>query len=253
MRFWSPGGSFLCVCGGALFCAGGIGQTPPATGAAVPTIKTGTQTVLVDVVVGDRSGQSVTGLKQGDFAIFEDGKPQAITYFETHGGAATTVARAPKLPEGMYSNFPAEVKSDVVDVVLLDSLNTPTEDQMMVRKEMIAYLKALIPPGTRHCDLYAVVSSEDGEWVYDGSDGFVEHFESRRGRDRGGGYFAVADCSRLRSSRSEEKRQDQALSAGNIGNVNSSPEQRMATLAQINTMRQFCFRIRALVQRRYSS
>ncbi|HEY6376542.1 MAG TPA: VWA domain-containing protein, partial [Edaphobacter sp.] len=125
-----------------------LGQTPPATGTAVPTIKTGIQTVLVDVVVGDSSGKSVPGLKLGDFAIYEDGKPQAITYFEAHGGASTTVGKTPKLPEGMYSNFPAEVKSDVVDVVLLDSLNTPTEDQMMVRREMIAYLKA-IPPGTR--------------------------------------------------------------------------------------------------------
>ncbi len=235
MRFWSFRGGVLYVSSSALFCAVGLGQTPPATGAAVPTLKTGTQTVLVDVVVGDRSGQSVPGLKQGDFAVYEDGKPQAITYFEVHGGAATTVGKAPKLPEGMYSNFPAEVKSDVVDVVLLDSLNTPTQDQMMVRKEMIAYLKA-IPPGTRIA-IFTLSSHLRMVNGFTTDPTILLNTLNRKGAIEG------VDISPLlitpAEQQSQEKRQDQVLSTGNLGNPNSSPEQRMATLAQINTMRQF--------------
>ncbi|HSC26294.1 MAG TPA: VWA domain-containing protein [Vicinamibacterales bacterium] len=37
--------------------------------------------VLVTVAVADRRGRFVRGLKQGDFAVFEDGKRQSITYF----------------------------------------------------------------------------------------------------------------------------------------------------------------------------
>ncbi len=235
MPLWGFRDGFLYVLSGALFCVVSVGQTPTATGAAVPTIKTGTQTVLVDVVVGDGSGRAVPALKQGDFAVFEDGKPQAITYFEAHGGAATRVGTVPKLPEGMYSNFPAEVKSDAINVVLLDSLNTPTQDQMMVRKEMIAYLKA-IPPGTR----IAIFTLASHLRMVNGFTTDPEVLLNALNRK--GGIEGV-DISPIlitpEEQQSQEKRQDQVLSAGNIGNANSSPEQRMAALAQINTMRQF--------------
>ena len=40
--------------------------------------------VLVDVIVTDQQGNPVTGLKQSDFAVTEQGKPQAIDFFEEH-------------------------------------------------------------------------------------------------------------------------------------------------------------------------
>jgi len=99
-------------------------------------------------VVLDSNGHAIQGLKKEDFTVLEDGKLQSITFFEVHAGAQLRIGDGPQLPEGMYSNFPTEIKSDAINVILLHSLNTPTQDQMTVRKEMISYLKA-IPPGTR--------------------------------------------------------------------------------------------------------
>ena len=49
-----------------------------------PVLKTTTRAVVVDVVITGNSGTSVLGLDQRDFFILEDGKPQAINFFEEH-------------------------------------------------------------------------------------------------------------------------------------------------------------------------
>jgi VWFA-related protein len=51
-------------------------QNPPA-----PTFRSNVNLVLVDVVVRDRRGNVVTGLKADDFQLLEDGKPQQILTF----------------------------------------------------------------------------------------------------------------------------------------------------------------------------
>jgi VWFA-related protein len=102
-------------------------------------------------VVTDKTGRAVTGLPREDFQVFEDGKPQAITFFEQHAGASVGGAPnqlAPSLPPDTFTNIPAAVPADSVNVLLLDALNTTLEDQMWVHKEMVKYLAA-IPPGTR--------------------------------------------------------------------------------------------------------
>ena len=51
-------------------------QNPPA-----PTFRSNVNLVLVDVVVRDRRGNVVSGLKSDDFQLLEDGKPQQILTF----------------------------------------------------------------------------------------------------------------------------------------------------------------------------
>src|SRR5262245_4622261 len=46
-----------------------------------PVFRSVREMVLVDVVVRDRSGVVVKGLKAGDFEILEDGKPQEVLTF----------------------------------------------------------------------------------------------------------------------------------------------------------------------------
>ena len=71
-------------------------QTPaaPDSESSVATFRVNARSVVVDVVVTDKRGKAVTGIPRQNFQVFEDGKPQAVTFFEEHAGAATT-ARLP--------------------------------------------------------------------------------------------------------------------------------------------------------------
>ena len=112
------------------------------------TIKTKVRLALVDVVVTNDKGDSVTGLHKGDFQVLEDGKPQTISTFEEHHGGPPTQIKLPTLPPHVYTNFPVSQTSDAVNVLLLDAMNTPRLDQAYVHTQMINYLKT-IPPSTR--------------------------------------------------------------------------------------------------------
>lgn len=123
-------------------------QAPPTSAGPVATIKTKVQRVLVDIVVTNDKGEAVTGLKQKNFEVLEDGKPQAISTFEEHHGTPPTQITLPAMPPHVYTNFPVVQSADSVNVLLLDALNTPTRDQTFVHSQMIKYLTQ-IPPGTR--------------------------------------------------------------------------------------------------------
>jgi VWFA-related protein len=123
-------------------------QTPAPAAQSIPTFKATARLVLLDVVVTNNKGEPVTGLKKEDFEVLEDGKPQSISTFEEHQGAAPTQIKLPPMPPNVYTNFPLVQSADSVNVILLDALNTPTSDQVYVHKQMIKYLKT-IPSGTR--------------------------------------------------------------------------------------------------------
>ena len=119
------------------------GNSPPAT-----TLKVVTREVLVDVVVTDSKGNPILGLKHEDFQVLEDGKPQTISHFEEHKGAAPVHIKLPPMPPNVYTNFPVTQSADSIDVILLDALNTPLADQSYVHAQMLKYLE-VISPNTR--------------------------------------------------------------------------------------------------------
>ena len=117
-----------------------------------PTLKINSRAVLVDVVVSDKNGNPVKGLKQSDFTVLEDGKPQSVAYFEEH--SAEELSRRsqkpefPSLPPNVFSNYSPLPTPPAVNVLLLDALNTPMDDQMWLRRSAQRYLKTL-KPGSR--------------------------------------------------------------------------------------------------------
>jgi VWFA-related protein len=118
------------------------------TGQPVTTFRTNANLVLVDVVVRSKQ-QPVLGLKQEDFQVREDGKPQRISVFEEHRATdAQVVASVPRLPPHVFSNAPLYTLTSAANILLLDGLNTPLSDQVYVRRQMLKYLST-IPPGTR--------------------------------------------------------------------------------------------------------
>jgi VWFA-related protein len=55
---------------------------PPQQPSSTPTFTTTANLVIVDVTVKDKTGGVIENLKQSDFSVFEDGKPQKISVFE---------------------------------------------------------------------------------------------------------------------------------------------------------------------------
>ena len=133
-------------------------QTAPASapGAAQtqsvapqPTLRATTNLVLVDVVATDRN-QPVLGIDRKSFHVFEDGKEMPIASIDDHESALPVTPPAfmtTPLPANTWTNLPAYPPSRAVNVLLLDALNTPLTDQMVVRRKMIDYL-ATVKPGT---------------------------------------------------------------------------------------------------------
>jgi VWFA-related protein len=101
------------------------------------TIRTSTRLVVVDVVVRDKKGQPVSGLKAEDFTVEENGKKQTIATFTPPGanqGSAKT------LPPGVLSNRPEFLKpAGVPTVLLLDAANSGFLDQAYGRTQMLKY------------------------------------------------------------------------------------------------------------------
>lgn len=112
---------------------------------SVPTLKTKVREVLVDVVVTDNKGSPIPSLKEEDFQVLEDGKPQKISHFEEHKGAQPTQFKLPPMPPNVYTNFPVTQSADSINVILLDALNTPLADQSYVHVQMLKYLETIAP------------------------------------------------------------------------------------------------------------
>ena len=101
----------------------------------------------LDVIVLDASGRPIRSLKPTDFKIFEDGKLQQVRSFDAHEMTVTPEAGKPfDLPPHQYTNVPVDEPRGALTVVLFDTLNTPTSDQVLARRHMLEFLKQL-PPG----------------------------------------------------------------------------------------------------------
>ncbi len=125
----------------------GRAQEVPA-GEPQATFHTSANLVLIDVVVREK-GEPVHGLTAADFHLLEDGHEQKATVFEEHKATdAADVSEPPKLPAHVYSDLPQYRTTSAANVLLLDALNTPMNDQKFVRQQMLKYLKD-IPAGTQ--------------------------------------------------------------------------------------------------------
>ena len=72
----------------SLAAAGTMLAQEPTPGNHEPTIKVQVEQVLVPVIVTDRKGHFITGLKVNDFRVFEDGVEQKLAAFYTHQNGA---------------------------------------------------------------------------------------------------------------------------------------------------------------------
>lgn len=107
--------------------------------------------VIVDVMVRDKDGKPVRGLKASDFSIAEDRKPQDILSFDVFDLDKPSISRganAPPLPPNVFLNIPATPEHGPLYVILYDLVNTEQDDQMTSRVQILKFIRSK-PAGTR--------------------------------------------------------------------------------------------------------
>ncbi len=118
-------------------------QTPPV-------FRAGSKLVEVSVTVLDKKGNAVAGLEPADFTLLDEGKARELALFRFDGAPpapATDVRPAPALPPGVFTNRSSSAGETPrnITALVLDSLNTPQQQNTMARAQMMRYLRALAP------------------------------------------------------------------------------------------------------------
>jgi VWFA-related protein len=126
-------------------------KTSQTTGKPEYTLRARVPLTILDVVVTDAKGHPVHGLKQSDFTILENNeemKPNSFEEFRSDEAQPAPIANL-KLPANTFTNTtPTPPKAGPINVLLLDSLNTPIQVQQIVQQQMLEYLSKM-RSGTR--------------------------------------------------------------------------------------------------------
>src|SRR5712664_552767 len=126
-------------------------QVQQSTSDSSTVIRATTRLVQVDVVVTDSSGRPAKDrLSAKDFTILEDGKPQKVSFFSFQQLEGQEKRQIPQLPPHVATNRPEYQHSVGPPIILLlDGINTPVENQMVVRQQMLKFLAEHFDPRMR--------------------------------------------------------------------------------------------------------
>jgi VWFA-related protein len=92
--------------------------------------------VMLDMVVVDKKGAVVTGLKRDDFKVEEAGEPQTILNYEEAG----VHTPSPEITIDSTADLDRLAPRAPVDIILLDEFNTRFEDMAFARYSLKKYL-----------------------------------------------------------------------------------------------------------------
>jgi VWFA-related protein len=152
--------SFKCILGSVfIFVTLASAQTPPPApnvtpqlqtpSQSTPTIRAGAKLVIVDITVSDKNGNPLHNLKKEDFTVLENGNPQTVNRFDEHvalsAGDAVKFPPLPQMPLGVFTNITSAPVNSAVNIILIDSLNTPYDDQSYLRSQLVNYLNHARP------------------------------------------------------------------------------------------------------------
>jgi len=106
--------------------------------------------VPLDIVVTDKDGNPVRGLKKDDFIIKEDKKTQKALSFEYLDGSSSTFVppKLAPLPANTFVNLPTQPERGPLYVLYYDMVNTPPVNQMEAHKQLLDFVDHA-QPGTR--------------------------------------------------------------------------------------------------------
>ncbi len=106
-----------------------------------PMLRSTTRLVIVDVVATDKEGNFIPDLRQEDFVVIEDGKPQKVSDFSVHRPTSSAQATA-ALPHNVVGNNPPANGNSCLNVILLDAINTDFSNHAYAQDMLIKYLDA---------------------------------------------------------------------------------------------------------------
>lgn len=130
-------------------------QEPPP----LPSFSSQVELVTVDVVVLDAEGAAVRGLRREDFAVYEDGRPQAIATFEPfEGGAEDETQPVPRGPT--VAPPPKSQAGARIFVLLVDDMSLAPPRAEDVRRA----LGRLLGEGLRDGDELILATSSGDTW-----------------------------------------------------------------------------------------
>ena len=118
---------------------------------AQPVFRTGINFVRVDVIVSDKNGANVADLKQSDFEVTEDGKPQSIENFKfikLDGGVSSAVVEG--APRSIRTDTDEEQEASRDDVrlfaIFLDDYHVRKENSLRVRAPLEQFVQTQLGP-----------------------------------------------------------------------------------------------------------
>ena len=160
MRGWQRGTARRIAFGlaaAASLTAAVVAQQPPP--GDQPAFRTGADLVIVDAVVVDKAGQPVPNLTAADFEVRDEGRPQAISLFQTVSVDAATPAAGPLTARryAFSTNAGVGAVTGRAFVLFFDDIHlTQAEgdrakvalDQFLERELRDGDLVSLVAPGT---------------------------------------------------------------------------------------------------------
>lgn len=136
-------------------------QPSPAASPQEPAMQfpSAVELVTVDAVVTDKKNNPIENLSRESFQVFEDGKPQAITSFES-------VVLPPSAPVGptrvrrISTNQSAEVRTGRTFIIVFDDVHLQPFQSNRAKAAIDQFLKT----GTRDGDRVTLLASGGGAW-----------------------------------------------------------------------------------------
>jgi len=136
---------------------------PPASAAAQaaepPTFPAQVEQVIVDMVVTDKKGTPIRGLKREDLTVTEDGVPQSIVSFEAVQ-LPDQPSEVPPPPPRVSVNTAPEERRGRTFVILFDDMNITPWKANQAKVAVASFLEK----GTREGDRVTLISSAGGTW-----------------------------------------------------------------------------------------
>jgi len=135
-------------------------QTSPASQTGIPTIRASVQLVEVPVIVKDRRGEPVTGLKKEDFEVYDNNLRQDVRVFLEEGSELKTAeTKAPEASRNpVFSNLETHRRMPGGSTfILIDTHGMDWAERAYVRLEIVRFLRDL--PETERAHTYFVVGT----------------------------------------------------------------------------------------------